>query len=134
MSIRRPEKPIKQRPCVFLIMPLTPRSADRNHALEFLANCRKGFEVATALICRGFAVYCPAMDMHLWLSGVEVPTAEDIYEQDLSLLARMDAAFLLPGWLRSQNCAREVELAHKLHIPCFITVEALQNWKKEWEK
>ena len=103
-----------------------------NHAVEYLANCREGFAFAAKLVSKGFAAYCPATDMHLWLScePFDEPTINDIYEQDLSLLVKMDAVYTLPGWRQSENCQKEVDTARELHIPVFEELHKLIEWKE----
>lgn len=125
---------MRRRPTVFICCPITPRSEKENHAIEFLSNLRAGIEIAAELICKGFAVYCPALDMHYWLTGNFKTTAEDIYEQDISLLLKMDAIFTVGDWSSSPNCSREFEIAWKANIPCFSTVEEILSWKKNvWD-
>jgi len=122
---------MKKRPCVFLCGPITPRSATKNHAIEYLEHTRALIEVAAELICKGFAVYCPALDMHYWLTGNFQPTADDIYEQDISILLKMDAVFTVGDWSRSPNCSREIDVAWKANIPSFSSIDTIINWKEE---
>lgn len=123
---------MKKRLCVFICQPLTPRSQTENHAIEYLRNVRRGIVVATQLIKEGFAVYCPALDLHFWLSMEEGPSAEDIYEQDLSLLSRMDAVVALPGYVLSPNCMQELNFANELRIPVFMNIKYLREWRDNY--
>lgn len=126
---------MKIRPVVFVICLITPRSSEKNHALEFLENVRRAVEVSAELICSDFSVYCPALDFHYWLTGSHLPTAEDIYEQDLSMIRKMDAVFTVGDWTSSPNCKREFNLAWDLNIPAFSLIESIKHWKdKVWER
>lgn len=120
-----------ERPTVFICQRITPRSETENHAMEFLRLIRKGIEVAAELIYKGFSVYCPALDLQYWLSGKYIPTAKDIYEQDISMLLKMDAIFLVGDWSASPNCCREHEEAGKANIPCFSQIDVMVNWKRQ---
>jgi hypothetical protein len=125
---------MKKRPCVFIIIPITPRG-EGNHAIEFLENIDVGIDIASQLICEGFSVYCPALDFHYWLGRRRKPTADDIYEQDISILLKMDAVYTAPRWETSPNCKREMDTAWKNNIPCFCQIDVIKNWKETiWNK
>lgn len=118
------------RPTIFLIMPITPRG-EGNHAIEFLENINAGIDIASELICEGFSVYCPALDFHYWLGRKRKLTADDIYEQDISMLLKMDAIFTAPRWYTSPNCKREFDTAWNANIPAFASIETIKLWKEE---
>lgn len=114
---------------VFICGPMTPRSPDKNHAIEYLAHINKMIWIARELIREGFAPYCPGLDFSYWLGGGYMPTAEDIYETDIALLLQKDAVLTLEGWTSSENCKREVNIAWKNGIPTYASVTGLKAWR-----
>ena len=122
---------MKIRPTVFIIMPITPRNPEKNPAMEYLENCREGIRLAVQLIKEGFAPICPALDFSYWLSVTEGPTADEIYESDLSVLRKMDAVYTLGDWSSSPNCRRELHTAWAYNIPCFSDIKTFIHWKDQ---
>lgn len=124
-----------KRPFLFLIMPITPRSETRNHAIEFLEHIREGIKIATKLIANGWAVYCPGTDFTYWFNSETILSLPDILEQDLEILKRCDVVYALPGWRESPNCAGEWNLAVEREIPHFDDWKDLMKWRREvWKK
>ena len=119
----------KRRPFIFIIMPITPRDPKKHPALEYLEYLRRGFELSTVLIRRGYSVYCPATDFPYWLVNNTL-TTKDIYEQDLGVVVRSDAVFLAPGWSISVNCSKEKDIAASHGIPSFIYMEDMDRFFK----
>jgi len=121
---------VKKRPFIFLIMPLTPRSTDNNHAVEYLGNVRKGIDYATFFIKHGFSVYCPAIDYSYFLfSDSPSLTTQEIYEQDLCVIPHCDAVFILPGSEKSPNCAREYAMEVDNGLRNFKDIYEIMEWK-----
>lgn len=124
---------MKKRPVVFIVCPLTPRSTTENHAVEYLNYVRVAARAGAILLCNGFSVYCPANDFPYWLVTDNPPTAEDIYESDLNIIAKVDAVWAMGRFTQSENCMRELNYAEELGIPVFFTFIDLMEWKeKTW--
>lgn len=110
---------------IYIAGPLTPHDGG---AIEYLQNCRRMFEAAIWLIKHGFIPFCPALDMHYFLSAPsdeEMPTGEEIKSYSLEWLKVCDAALLMPGWEKSGGAKKEIRIARKNDIPVFEKAEDL---------
>src|SRR4030042_3963398 len=116
-------------PLVFICMPITPRSQEENHALEFLENLRNGVDTAVVLIKAKCCVYCPATDFVYWLRSDAI-TAEEIYQADLNLIPKCDALLMLKGVAESKNCMREIETANEHSLYISDDINELLAWRE----
>lgn len=93
---------------------------------DVAANVNRSFIVALDLIKKGFLPYCP-----LWTHFLHFlfPQSYEFWmDFSMSWLERCDCVLHLPG--ESYGADKEVELAHKLEMPTFDSVDALvEFWK-----
>lgn len=125
------------RPLAFICAPLTPRSEDRNYAVEYLLNCRATFQIATELIKMGFSVYCPATDFpFFWLDPNF--SAEFVYQQDLGMIDHSDVIYEHGRTYNSPNCRAELDRAKEHGLEILYDLEDAQRfiekWKEEWDE
>jgi len=99
------------------------------HAWAIEQNIRKAEELALKLWTRGVAAICPhantrfyqgALPDELWLEG------------DLAIMRRCDAVVLVEGWEHSTGTLHEKDVAERLHMPVFTTLEAFELWHGVW--
>ena len=116
----------------YLAGPLTPRgnrTDTDNPAIEYLLNARDLIAAATALIKKGYAPYCPALDFQYFLS---LPAGETISEVQIKALsmAFLDGADLMvlaPGWECSPGCQLEYSRAVELQMPVYYGAWSVPN-------
>ena len=103
-------------------------SAD--NVIEVLDNIRKGIDACAKLIIHGYSPFCPWLDFQYKLSskGNEI-TKEMLYDCSLSWLKASEAMLVISGSGDSEGTKREIEIAKKLGIPIFHSVEDMDiNW------
>jgi len=113
---------------VFISGPLTPRSEQKNHAVEYLGHVRLMAEVGARLLWYGFSVYCPAVDFTFFLVGMGrylEPMA--VYENDLRILKSCQAVYALPNITDSSAVDKELDIARRRKIPIFMEDTAILN-------
>lgn len=90
-------------------------------------NINRAEETAFEVWQAGMVALCPhnntrhfdgSLEDRIWLEG------------DLELLRRCDAMMLSPGWERSKGVAAELEFAHSMGLPVFITLRDLIAWSQ----
>jgi hypothetical protein len=123
---------------VFIAGPITPTgrltpssNAGQNQVAEYLDNVRQGIDAATKLITRGFAAYCPFVDFMYFIARAPeemLLTGATMQSADLSWLECADAILLLPGWETSGGVRGELELANKLGIPAYYSIDDLVRY------
>ena len=88
-------------------------------------NIRQAEKLALAAWELGAAVHCPhkntsrfggALPDDVWLRG------------DLEILARCDAVLCTPDWRRSVGATAEVDLAKRIGLQVFESIEELRTW------
>ena len=85
--------------------------------------------VAAKLTQMDFAIFSPLSQSQSVLEFIEpsVATPDFWLERDLSIVRKCDTVLVLPMWGfdKSKGVAREVNLAHDLHIPVkFVIIQA----------
>jgi len=114
-----------RRPRVFISGPMSPTKT--GSPIEYLANCRRMIAAAVELIKKGFAPFCPAVDMLYFLNGewADPITGEEIKAYSLAWLPVCEAILLMPGWKDSAGARKELALAVRLGIPKFNSIDGL---------
>lgn len=96
-----------------------------DNAWEVENNIRRAESLALSVWRLGAAVICPhantrffqgAAPDEVWLAG------------DLEILSRCDAIITTPDWQRSAGAKAEVAFAYAHGMPCFGTLETLEEW------
>jgi len=112
---------------IYIAGPLTPRSLDKNHALEYLENRREMIKAYGILTQAGWCPFCPAFDEDAFLVYPQL-TIGQVQKNSLAYLKRSDAVLFLPGWEKSPGARAEFEIAVKLGKKIFYSLEeALQT-------
>jgi len=118
----------------YLAGPMTPRgnrSDTQNAAIEYLFNVRDMLAAAVVLIGKGYAPYCPALDMQYFLSlrPGEMISEEIIKDVSIAFLENSDILVLLPGWEVSAGCKAEYSKAVELGMPAYYDVKSVPEGK-----
>ena len=117
----------------YICGPMTPRGnrpEAPNPAIEYLLNLRAMIQAAIALINKGYAPYCPGLDMQYFLG---LPAGETISENiikavSMAFLDVSDIIVLLPGWEASEGCQAEFTRAVELGgMPAYYGVGNVPN-------
>lgn len=101
---------------IYVAGALTPkgnRPDTDNPAIEYLLNVRDMISISLALIQKGWAPYCPAIDFSYFLHlrvGEQI-TERQIKDVSLAFLEPAAAMFMLPRWEKSQGSVIEREKA-----------------------
>lgn len=88
-----------------------------------MLHIRRALQVATTLLKRGYAPYVPHLTCFWELASAEEFEHEDWMWLDFEFLAACDVLIRLPG--ESSGADREVELATKLKIPVYYSLDSL---------
>lgn len=110
---------------------ITPRGVfSKNLAIDHQINLRKMVRCALDVFFAGFDPFVPAFDSQFWwvMSNGETITEGMIKRYSKSWLKRCDALLLTPKWRKSPGTIAEVELAKKLEIPVFNTLDDLEDY------
>ncbi|MCX6825741.1 MAG: DUF4406 domain-containing protein, partial [candidate division Zixibacteria bacterium] len=110
--------------------PLTPRGNrvdTENAAIEYLLNVRDLVSAAVALIHKGYAPFCPGLDMQYFLSlrPGEMISETQIKDLSMAFLEVSDIIVLLPGWEVSEGCQAEYQRAVELGMPSFYGIRSV---------
>ena len=89
-------------------------------------NVKRAMDIANDLINLGYAPYCAHLTHFLHMNNPQ--SYETWLKIDSKFLEVSDAIIRLPGI--SEGADREVELAKKLHIPIFYSLEELKKAMK----
>ena len=111
---------------------MTPRgnrSDTQNAAIEYLFNVRDLISAAMKLIQKGYAPYCPGLDLQyfLHLRPGETISEEQIKNLSMAFLEVSDIIILLPGWVASVGCQAEYQRAIELGMPAYYGVESVPD-------
>lgn len=99
-------------------------SYSANNVIEILDNIRRGIDVCTKLIIHGYSPFCPWLDFQYKLSGKGNKISKEmLYDCSLSWLKVSEAMLIIPGSGDSEGTKKEMEIAKKLGIPIFHSVE-----------
>jgi hypothetical protein len=103
-----------------------------NNVITVLDNMRKGMRLSTEVMLAGFAPFSPWLDYHfqLMLRGDEKLTVKQYYEYSKAWLEVSDGMILVPGYENSVGTMGEIELANKIDIPIFFTLEQMIYYYK----
>jgi len=115
---------------IYIAGPLTPRSDDQNHAVEYLGNCRQMFRAWLELAGAGWHPFCPAVDFVFFFLSDGL-NENLVKENSLAWLEATEAIVLLPGWENSFGAKAEFELAVKLGKKVFYSIEEANKWLKK---
>jgi len=116
---------------------LTPRGThSRNLAIDHQINLRKNIRAGVEVLFAGFDPFIPAFDHQFWwvLQNGEIITEKMIKRFSKSWLEVCDALLLTPKWRKSPGTLAEIELAKKLEIPVFDTLDDLEDYVEKEEK
>ena len=108
-----------------------------DNVLGVLRNMRRGMRLATeAFQSKIILPFAPWFDYHFFLmEDDDKPqlTIQDIYEYSISFLENWAEAVLVQpiGWNESTGTVNEINMAQKLGIPVFFTMETLAKWIKD---
>lgn len=116
----------------YIAGPMTPhgnRSDTRNAAIEYLLNVRDLIAAAVALIRKGYAPYCPGIDLQYFLSlpSGEMISEECIKDVSMAFLEISDIIVLLPGWEASLGCRVEYSRSVELGMPSFYGIRSVPD-------
>jgi hypothetical protein len=113
------------RPRVYIAGPLNPHNG--GGTIEYLRNCNRMIEATRTLIKCGYAPFCPAVDAAYFIGGMddETPTAEEIKSYSASWVGACEAVLLMPGWEKSGGAKAEIEIAKRLNVPVFKSMNKL---------
>ena len=97
---------------------------------DCLDNMRRGMRAGVEVLMAGFAPWVPWHDFHhqLMLQEGETLSVEDYYEYSIAWLEVSDAVLILDGWEKSKGTLAEIDMARRLKIPIFTTIEDLKAW------
>ncbi len=99
-------------------------SYSADNVIEILDNIRKGIDICAKLIRHGYSPFCPWLDFQYKLSREgEGITKEMLYRCSLSWLKASEVMLIIPGSGDSEGTKREMEIAKRLSIPIFHSVE-----------
>ena len=115
---------------IYIAGPLTPKSENQNHAVEYLGNCRAMLQAWLELARAGWHPFCPAVDFVFFFLSDGL-TEKLVKENSLAWLEATEAIVLLPGWENSFGSKVEFELAVKLGKKVFYSLEDAIKWIKE---
>jgi len=116
---------------------LTPRGTNSVHpAIDYLLNIRNLIRASLDVFMAGFTPFCPALDFlyFLQLEKGEYITEPMIKRFSKDFLEVSDALLLTPKWRKSPGTVAEIELAKKLGIPVFDTLDDLEDYVEKEEK
>ena len=94
-------------------------------------------EIARILIKKGFAPFCPAVDMLYFLGGAdeEAITSDEIKSYSLAWLPTCAVLFLMPGWRESAGTLSEIEEADRIGpLPIFTDIPSLCKYFEGQER
>jgi len=98
---------------------------------ESLENIRKGIQLSVKVLKAGYSPFCPFIDFQFSLQ--EPIELQQYYDYSIAWLEVSDGVLLVPGWENSKGVKNEMDMAYKLNIPIFESIEEI-NWyfgKKE---
>lgn len=76
----------------------------------------------------GASCICPHTNTRFFQGALP----DDVWlDGDLEILKRVDAMLLVGDWRKSVGAKIEVEVASRLGIPIYESLEALESWLKE---
>lgn len=108
-----------KRPMVYVAGPISKG--------PYWVNVRNGVDTGHKLMELGFVPFVPMMDFLMVFAYPDIPY-ETLLEYDFQVITRCDALLRIPG--ESPGADREVAFANSNGIPVFVTLEDLENWKK----
>jgi len=117
---------------IYIIGPMTPkgnRPDTDNAAIEYLLNVRDLVRTAIELAKKGWAPYCPGLDLQyfLCLYPGEMITESQVYGLSMAFLEISDAVFVLPRWKSSTGSQKEYSRAVELGMPIYMSMEDVPN-------
>ena len=122
---------------IYVAGPMTPKGhrADApNPAIEYLMNLKDMIDTANALIDKGYAPYCPALDFSYFLARHGKPISEArIKAVSMAFLEACDCACFIPRWESSVGANEEYGRAIELEMPLFFGVENVPDLSGEVE-
>ena len=115
---------------------LTPRGTySKNLAIDHQINLKKNIRAGLDAFFAGFDPFVPAFDNVFWMvmQNGETITESMIKRYSKTWLKRCDALLLTPKWRKSPGTLAEIELAKKLEIPVFDTLDDLEDYVEKEE-
>jgi len=105
-----------------------PYSSD--NVLGVLGNIAAGMRMASKLLQKGFAVFCPWTDHQLFfqLREGESVSLEVIQEHSMEWLKVADAVLVLQGYHASKGTLAEMKVAYSMDKPVFFNPCELYRW------
>lgn len=98
---------------------------DSKSIIESLEHIRNGQRAATEALTKGFVPFCPWLDFQLFLQlreGEQI-TKDQIQAYSIEWLKVSDAILMLPSWKDSGGAKAELEIALKIGLPVFWTLQ-----------
>lgn len=112
--------PRPRKPCVYIAGPIRHKSAYQREK-----NIRVAESALVDVLRMGAACIC----VHSMCRYLEHELPDQVYlDQDLELLLRSDALFLVDGWERSVGSRGERDFAEANRIPIFTSLDVLKQW------
>ena len=97
--------------------------------LSVLRNIRRGIELSSLLLQKGYAPFCPWLDFQFGLTS-EIPL-ENYKQGSMAFLRVCDCVLLALGWESSPGALEEIKEAKRLNIPVFETCADLDDYREE---
>ena len=100
-----------------------------NNVITVLDNIREGMRLATKVFLLGYAPFVPWFDFHfqLMLRENESLSVEDYYRYSIAWLEVSEAMLLVPEYGESNGTLKEIEIAVRLNIPIYYSIEELEE-------
>ena len=113
---------------IYIAGSLSPKGARpdcSNGAIEYLFNVRDMIHAAVLLIRKGWAPFCPALDIlyFLYLPPGEQIEERTIMDVSLAWLQASDAILMLPRWMLSAGSCAEHEEAQARGISIYYHID-----------
>jgi hypothetical protein len=106
-----------------------------DNLLESLDCIRTGIRAGVEMILKGHAPFVPWLDyqFHFFLKDDEQLTVEDYYAYSMAWLEVSDAALFLPGYEKSKGAKAEWQVAMRLDIPIYYSIDEVPESYEESE-
>ena len=107
-------------------------SYSANNVLDVLKNIGRGEQLAADIFKLGFAPFCPWHDKDFIIKNPdENYTVDQFYQYSIEWLKVSDCILLAEGWENSKGTIEEINIAEKMDMPVFDSVNKLVRYWKE---
>lgn len=91
---------------------------DDDNVVSVLLNIRAGIELAVKVLKNGDIPFCPFLDFMFVLLGEGKDLKQDDFRNySMEWLKVCDEVWLLPSWVNSGGCEKEIAVANAIGIP-----------------